>query len=212
MKNILILGANGRVARIVRDELQTKNDVHMTLFLRNVSRIKVVNHEREEVVEGDVNDPGQLDTVMKGQDVVYANLAGDMERMATNIVSAMLKHHIHQLIWITGSGLYHETPEPFGSWVEQTVGHETKENTRRAAKIIEDSSLNYTIVRAAYMTDDKEINYELTHKGELFRGTMVSRASIADLVVTILGMPQSYSRMSLGIAKPGTEHSIPPAP
>ncbi|GAA3613570.1 NAD(P)H-binding protein [Secundilactobacillus similis] len=212
MKNILILGANGRVARIVRDKMQTKNDVHLTLFLRNASRIKVINNEREQVIEGDVNDSERLDSVMKGQDVVYANLVGDMERMATNIVSAMSKHHVHQLIWVTGSGLYHETPEPFGSWVEKTVGHETKENTRRAAKVIEGSSLNYTIIRAAYMTDDKEINYELTHKGELFKGTMVSRASIANLVVTILDMPQSYSRMSLGIAKPGTEHSMPPAP
>ncbi|MFD1670960.1 NAD(P)H-binding protein [Agrilactobacillus yilanensis] len=209
MKNILILGANGRVAKIVNQRLQTEDDVHLTLFLRNATRITVDDAEQETVIQGDVNNAAQLDTAMNGQDVVYANLAGNMEQMAANIVSAMLRHHIRQLIWITGSGLYHETPEPFGSWVEKAVGHEAKEDTRRAARIIEESSLNYTIIRAAYMTNDTEISYELTQKGEPFKGTTVSRSSIADLVIKAINTPLPYSRTSLGIAKPGTEHSLP---
>ncbi|GAX02004.1 NAD(P)H-binding protein [Secundilactobacillus silagei] len=209
MKKVLILGANGRIARIVRSRLLAQHDVQLTLFLRNADRITVSNPNRESIIEGDVNNTALLDTAMVGQDVVYANLAGNMERMAAQIVNAMVQQHIHQLIWITGSGLYHETPEPFGSWVERTVGHVSKEDTRRAAKVIESSNLDYTIIRAAYMTDNPEIDYELTQKGESFKGTLVSRASIADLVLKVIGSTNKYTRTSLGIAKPGTDNSLP---
>ena len=209
MKKVLILGANGRIARIVRSRLLAQHDVQLTLFLRNADRITVSNPNRESIIEGDVNNTALLDTAMFGQDVVYANLAGNMERMAAQIVNAMVQQHIHQLIWLTGSGLYHEPTDPVGSWVERTVGHVSKEDTRRAAKVIESSNLDYTIIRAAYMTDNPEIDYELTQKGESFKGTLVSRASIADLVLKVIGSTNKYTRTSLGIAKPGTDNSLP---
>ncbi|GEO46181.1 NAD(P)H-binding protein [Companilactobacillus kimchii] len=73
---------------------------------------------------------------------------------------------VKDLIWITGFGLYHKVLDPFGTWVENYVGHKSKEDTRRAARIIESSDLNYTIIHAAYMTNDGEIDYELTKKGD----------------------------------------------
>jgi hypothetical protein len=41
------------------------------------------------VVEGDVLDGAKLNDAMAGQNVVYANLAGDLERMAKSVVEAM---------------------------------------------------------------------------------------------------------------------------
>ncbi|EIW12995.1 short-chain dehydrogenase/oxidoreductase, atypical SDR family, subgroup 6 [Lactiplantibacillus pentosus KCA1] len=209
MKQILILGANGRVARIVEQRLLNETTAHLTLVLRNASRLAFKPSARVSIIQGDVNDTAMLDRAMTGQDVVYANLVGQMATHAQAIITAMTHHQIEQLIWITGSGLYHETPGPFGEWVEQVVGHAAKEDTRRAAKIIETSSIAYTIIRAAYMTDDAQIDYDLTQKGELFKGTMVSRASIADLIVKIIMTPQNYARTSLGIAKPGTGKMLP---
>lgn len=209
MKNILILGAHGRIARIVEQRLLAETDAHLTLVLRHAERLTTTNLDREAIVEGDASDPTLLATLMPQQDLVYANLAGNMTLLAKTITTAMLKFHVADLVWITGSGLYHETPEPFGSWVEQVVGHASKEDTRQAARIIEGSPLHYTIIRAAYMTDDPQIDYELTQKGETFKGTLVSRASIADLVVKILAQPQQYARQSLGIAQPGTDDSLP---
>lgn len=145
---------------------------------------------------------------MSDIDIVYANLNGNMENHARHITKMMRKNNVENLIWITGSGLYHETPDPFGSWVENYVGHESKEDTRRAARIIESSDLSYTIIRAAYMTNDNEVDYELTHKGEIFKGTMISRASIADLVVKVITRPTDYYQESLGISKPGTDNML----
>ena len=209
MKRVLILGANGKIARIVEQNLLNNSEYHLTLVLRNANRLsKFKNAENITLIDGDIDDRDLLDLVMSGQDVIYANLNGNMERHATNIVEMMQKNDVNDLVWITGSGLYQETPDPFGSWVENYVGHESKEDTRRAAKIIEASDLSYTIIRAAYMTNDDEVDYELTQKGETFKGTMISRKSIADLVVKIIEQPADYYRESLGISKPGTDNML----
>jgi NmrA-like family. len=209
MKRILILGANGKIARIVEQNLLNNSEYHLTLVLRNVNRLsKFENAENITLIDGDIDDRNLLDQVMSDQDIIYANLNGNMERHAKNIAEIMQKNNVKDLIWITGSGLYHETPGPFGTWVENYVGHESKEDTRRAAKIIEASDLSYTIIRAAYMTNDDEVDYELTQKGETFKGTMISRKSIADLVVKIIDQPADYYRESLGISKPGTDNML----
>lgn len=208
MTNILILGANGRIARIVERRLLAETDAHLTLVLRRSARLTIQDSTRETVVEGDAGDSELLAQVLPHQDVVYANLNGQMTRLARALVPAMQFAKVAQLIWVTGSGLYHETPEPFGSWVEQVVGHASKEDTRRAAAVIEASDLQYTLIRAAFMTDFPEIDYELTQKGEVFRGTMVSRTSIADLIVRIIASPTRFARTSLGIAQPGTDNDL----
>jgi uncharacterized protein YbjT (DUF2867 family) len=209
MKRVLILGANGKIARIVEQSLLNNSEYQLTLVLRNANRLsKFENAENVTLIDGDIDDRILVDEVMSNQDIVYANLNGNMERHAKNIVEIMQKNDVKDLIWITGSGLYHETPDPFGSWVENYVGHESKEDTRRAAQIIEASDLSYTIIRAAYMTNDDEVDYELTQKGEIFKGTMISRKSIADLVVKIIAQPTDYYRKSLGISKPGTDNML----
>jgi uncharacterized protein YbjT (DUF2867 family) len=73
-----------------------------------------------------------------------------------------------------------------------------------AARVIESSDLDYTIVRPAWLTDNDEVDYELTQKGEPFKGTEVSRKSVADLVVKLAEDPTRDIRRSLGIDKPGT--------
>jgi uncharacterized protein YbjT (DUF2867 family) len=73
---------------------------------------------------------------------------------------------------------------------------------RRSAKVVEDSDLDYTILRPAWFTDADEIDYETTQKGEPFRGGVVSRESVAALVVKLAQSPHSEIRRSLGVSKP----------
>ncbi|WP_395320302.1 SDR family oxidoreductase [Fructilactobacillus frigidiflavus] len=209
MKNVLILGAHGQIAQLVRNRLLAETDVHLTLYLRNAKRINDLNQARETLIDGDVNDEKQLSAAMKNQDIVYANLGGEFEPMVKKIVKTMDENDVKRLIYVTGLGLYHEVPEPFGTWLEESVGHRVMEDTRRAAKLIETSDLDYTIIRAAYMDNNDEIDYELTEKGTPFKGTIISRKSIADLIVKIIKDPKLYQDSSLGIAKPGTDGPQP---
>ncbi|WP_125588746.1 NAD(P)H-binding protein [Companilactobacillus jidongensis] len=206
MKNILILGANGKIAKMVEKRLAGNEAYSLTLALRDANRLNdLQSFKNIKIVEGDVSNRKFLERVIPEQDIVYVNLNGDMERFARLIVEEMDLFNIKKLIWITGSGLYHETLDPFGSWVENRVGHLSKENTRRAARIIETSNLEYTIIRAAYMVNEDEINYELTRKGETFKGTIISRTSIADFVVKVINNPSKYMCESFGISEPGTD-------
>jgi len=40
MKNVIILGASGNIAKHVIDILVKKDDINLTLFLRNKSRLR----------------------------------------------------------------------------------------------------------------------------------------------------------------------------
>lgn len=210
MTNLLTLGANGRIARLVRKDLLTgESDTHLTEYLRIANRLPVLDPTRETTIEGDVNDYPRLVHAMQGQDIVLADLGGQFEPMADKTVRAMDQAGVKRLIWITGLGLYHEVSGEFGRWVEESCGHEVMEDTRRAGRLIEDSDLDYTIIRAAYMDDQPDRDYELTEKGQPYRGTTVSRNSIADLIEKILADPTEHSRASLGISRPGTDGDRP---
>ncbi|MFD1392043.1 NAD(P)H-binding protein [Lacticaseibacillus jixianensis] len=209
MPNVLIIGANGRIAKLVRKRLLQETDAHLTLYLRRAKRLGQVVPTRETVVEADVNDYQALYQAMAGQDIVYANLDGQLEPLARSIVKAMTAAGVARLIDVTGLGLDHEVPGAFGRWVETDVGPAVMADTRRAAHLIEVSALNFTLIRAAYLTDTAEIDYELTAKGTPFKGTSVSRASVADLIVKLIENPALHSYSSLSIDEPGSAGDRP---
>src|SRR5258705_6250481 len=88
MKKVIILGASGKIAKQVIDILVKKDDTRLTLFLRDKSRLKNKDVSGCGIIEGDVLNIKQLTEAIKGQDIVYANLSGELEAMARNIVKA----------------------------------------------------------------------------------------------------------------------------
>ncbi|MDP4106235.1 MAG: SDR family oxidoreductase [Bacillota bacterium] len=194
MTNVLILGANGSVARVAIDMFLKETDVQLTLYLRNSRRLKNINSNRVQVIEGDVLDIEKLKEAMIGQDVVYANLEGQLEKMAITIVKAMDAVGIKRLIWISSMGIYDEVPgQKYSSILDPY---------RKSAEIIEASDLDYTILRPGWFTNKDEIDYEITQKGEQFKGHDVSRKSLADLILKLAAMPELEVRSSLGVSKP----------
>ena len=75
--------------------------------------------------------------------------------------------------------------------------------------MVEASGLDYTILRPAWLTNADEVAYEVTRKGEPFKGTEVSRKSVAALVADIATSPGLWSRANLGVNKPGTDGDKP---
>jgi uncharacterized protein YbjT (DUF2867 family) len=69
--------------------------------------------------------------------------------------------------------------------------------------VIEASDLDYTILRPAWLNDRDEVDYGTTQKGEPFRNAeaVVSRKSVADLVVRLATTPGLEIRRSLGVHK-----------
>ena len=89
MTHVLILGANGQLARHTTTFLLKHPEVRLTLYLRRSNRLKNPDPARVRIVEGDVLDDATLQAAMQGQDVVFASLVGDMKRQAQGIVAAM---------------------------------------------------------------------------------------------------------------------------
>ncbi len=166
-----------------------KPATRLTLFLRKSSKPGKIHSPRIRVIEGDVLDSKKLNEAMVGQDVVYANLSGALDKQARNIVKAMDKTGVKRLIFI----MIGQYLPPF----------------RKSADIIEASDLDYTILRPAWLTDNDEIDYETTPKGEPFKGTEVSRKSVAALVVKLIETPAFGIRANLGVNQPNTDGDKP---
>lgn len=208
MTRVLILGAGGQIARHAIAMLAGNNDVQLTLFARNTARLADVPANAS-VVQGDALDAAQLGAAIKGQDIVYANLTGaSLDAQAANVIAAMEAAGVRRLIFVLSLGIYDEVPGAFGEWNNATIGEDLKP-FRRAADAIEASMLDYTIIRPAWLTDEDEVDYELTGRDEPFRGTAASRKSVADLIATIIRSPDLHLRGNLGVNKPGTDGDKP---
>ena len=192
MKNVIILGAGGNIAKRIIDILVKKDDIKLTLFLRNRSRLRNKDVSKSRVVEGDVLDYAQLKEAIAGQDVVYANLAGDLEAMVTNIVRAMDETRVKKLVFISSIGIYDVPLRP------------VLKPYRKAADVIEASNLEYTILRPTWFTNADEVDYETTSKGEPEKGSVISQKSLATLIAKIIESPEQYARENLGVNKPNS--------
>lgn len=209
MKNVLILGASGQIAQLVIEALASRKDITLTLFLRNPSKLHGAVPSNSRVVVGDVLDESSLRHAMSGQDIVYANLTGDdIDLQAKSVIAAMQHAGVARLIFILSLGIYDEVPGKFGEWNRQAIGEDLKP-FRRAADAIETSNLDYTIIRPAWMTDEDEVDYELTGRHDPFKGTVVSRRSVADLIVRTIDSPGLHVHASVGVSKPHSDGDKP---
>ncbi|MFE6913275.1 SDR family oxidoreductase [Streptomyces rubiginosohelvolus] len=204
---VLVLGAGGHIARWAVDMLG-QEQAELTLLARDRARLRNVPPGAR-VIAGDVLDADVLGPALQGQDVVYANLAGNLDEQAQHIVAAMSGAGVRRLVFVTALGIYDEVPGPFGRWNVRTIGAGTLSTYRSAADAITASGLDYTILRPAWLSDKDEIDYEVTQRDEPFRGTTVSRKSVAALAVEIVKDPARWVRGDLGVNKPGTEGDRP---
>jgi uncharacterized protein YbjT (DUF2867 family) len=192
MTNVIIVGASGNIARQVTDMLLDRKDIQLTLFVRNARRLGKKVPSGASVVEGDALHYDELRDAIAGQDIVYINLAGDLEAMAKNIVRAMRETGVRRVILISSIGIYDKPLRP------------VLKPYRAAADVIETSGLDYTVLRPTWFTNVDEMDYEITYKGEPEKGSAISQKSLASFIVEIIEQPGKYIGDSLGINKPGS--------
>ena len=201
---ILIIGANGSVAKVATQGFLQATNANLKLYLRNSKRLAKVAQQypqRVQLVEGNALDTNALKSAMNGVNVVYANLAGrDLGKMAQAITQAMRETGVKRLVWVGSYGVYdNEIPnDEFDRIRAYNPPH------REAVRVIENSGLDYTIIRAQWFSSADEIDYELTKKGEKFKNpsAYISRKSIAHLVIRLCLEKDFGVRESLGINKP----------
>jgi nucleoside-diphosphate-sugar epimerase len=106
MKNVLVLGADGQIARWVIEMLASSKDVQLTLYLRHARKLHGKPPQSARVVEGNVRDPKTLDSAASGPDIVYANLTGeDLDQQTKSIIDAMKHAGVKRLIFGASTGV-----------------------------------------------------------------------------------------------------------
>ena len=80
------------------------------LFREGFSNFEPANAR---VVIGDVLDKKGLALAMHGKDIVYANLAGNVDKQTEIIISVMKSQGVKRLIFVNSLGIYDEVP---GAW------------------------------------------------------------------------------------------------
>lgn len=190
MTKVIIIGATGSLAQYVIESLKGLGNIELTLFVRDKNRLSKNTAGGCIIIEGDAMDYNDVKNAIAGQDIVYINLAGNLEPMAKNIAKAMQETGVKRVIGISSIGIY-ETPLK-----SVLVPY------RKLADVIESSGLDYTILRPDWFTNANEVDYAITQKGETEKGTAISRKSIAAFIATIVENPDLYKKENLGISKP----------
>lgn len=208
--NILILGAAGKIAQLVREKLLKSTDYSLTLFAREAhQRIKIENSLRETIVEGDFKDISTLRKAMENQDLVFVATMENVEAVG-NIVQAMSENEVDKLIGIGSLGIYNELPESFNHWNRKTLGS-ILDRTKEAVDYVDNrTDIDSVILRPAWLYNEAgNEKYEITQKGELFKGTQVTREAVAHLVLEIIKNFEKYKNQNIGVSEPNTDGDQP---
>lgn len=208
MRRVLILGANGAVAKAAINSFLENTNYTLRLFLRDANRLPDYASDRIRVREGDATNYEDVEKAMDDVDFVVASLSGELDKEATVIAKVMTNKNVKRLVFVTALGIYDEVPGNFGEWVKDQVSDKLKVY-RTAADIIESSGLDYTILRPAWLSHKNEIDYETTAKNEPFKGTEVSRKSVAAVIVNIAKDPELYLNENIGVNKPNSTGDKP---
>lgn len=212
---LLILAANGQIARIVEKRILNEPQfagVDLTLGLRHSKRLAdFANEPRVRVSETDLEDAASVRAAMAGQDMVFVAVVDhdDGNAMTHNVIDAMQAEQVKRVIFTNVLGLYDEVPGEFGRWnlVQIRSGLPAEINSDR---LLAESGLTYTTLRLPWLNDRDEVKYTITKHNEPYIGVSGSRQSVADVVLRIVADPSFAANESIGMADPDTQGETRP--
>ncbi len=198
---LLILGAAGQISRLLITRLLKETDTELVLLARHATqRLKNISSNRVTLINGYFSEPTLLNDAMKNIDAVYLNSMGKA-RESQLIRTAMEANKVNKIIGATILGIYGEVEGAFGRWNTRMVGKLRIQAQADSVTVFEQSELDYTMLRLTWLyNNSSNRNYDITHKGELFKGTEVTREAVVQLIIDILSDQSGrYTRTSLGV-------------
>lgn len=201
MKRILILGASGTFGKaLVKRLCDSDKNYHLTLVSRHATDCYDDN-EQCHVVDCDAMEVENLRYMMKDCDVIYCAISGRyLPIVADNIVSAMKETGVRRLIFMGAVGIYDEIPLNMDD--EDNVRNNPEQvSNREAVDIVENSELDYTILRPGYLQDGDKEDFTLTFKGEQAKGYISTISSVVELAVRLIDDDMLYICQSISITK-----------
>ena len=193
---ITLFGATGRTGKYVLEQALEAGHA-VTVLVRSPEKLSVT-HLKLTVLQGDARDPDDVSRAIVGAEAVISTLGpvrgGPMDVMtrgAENIVAAMKQHGVKRLISTTGAGVSAPQDIPtimsrFIGFLVRTLSREVYEDSLRGADTIQNSGLDWTIVRGPMLRDAPfDGDYRLGYVGDGMNRTL-SRSNFADCILNQL--------------------------
>lgn len=200
MKKVLISGATGLFGKELVKKLYAVNKYEIVAFSRHAKDF-YCSDERLTAINGDATEEADLTVAMNGVNVVYCAVSGnDLPKVADNIVNVMAKLNIQRLIFMGAVGIYNEIPAELDDDDNVRNNPEQIPNLK-AVEAIENSGLNYTIIRPGYLQQGNENDYVLTLKGEQAKGYISTISSVVNFAEKLIADDTLYSCQSVAITK-----------
>jgi len=198
MEKLILFGATGGTGReVVKQALDRGHEV--TVIVRNPSSFDI-QHPRLKIVQGDVLEPSTFAKYMQGIDAVISCLGvGNSRQPITlystgieNIISAMKMAGVQRLICISAGALY--VNQQMGFFVRiitklvlQKILKEMYADMRLMEQIVEESKLNWTIVRPPMLKNKPFTGvYRTAIASHIKHPFSIARADLADFMLNIL--------------------------
>jgi uncharacterized protein YbjT (DUF2867 family) len=207
---ILIVGATGGTGRrLVARALE--RGLWVTALVRNPSKLRL-EHKRLTVVQGNVLDPGSIDTAMRGQEAVVSALGHRRYFYPTriqsdgtkNVLRAMKTHGVRRFVCMSSLGIGDSVGRlgliytffvipvilPFYFW-----------DKTRQEKAIAASGVDWTIVRPGALTNGRKRGRvrQGARVGNFIWTVSVPRADVAEFMIGQLAS-SAYVRTAVGVA------------
>ncbi|HEV7346892.1 SDR family oxidoreductase [Telluribacter sp.] len=206
MKKIALFGASGQTGmEFVTIALDKGYQVNA--LVRTPEKLSI-KHQNLEVFKGDVLNQKDVQTVIKGCDVVvslFGHVKGSPEWLQTNgtkhITSAMKQEKVDKIISLSGGGLpYPEKDQPkfpdkMIRFIMKIAVPKILNDAVEHHKVLANSDLKWIIVRGPRLTNDKKAGtYRVGWVG-VNASTKIARADLADFILKQIEDEQFHFQM-----------------
>lgn len=209
MKLLIIGGTGGTGKELIKQALEQGHS--LTALVRNPEKIKTA-HPNLSLIKGNVLDPDKVQEAVTGQDAVLSALGHKRFFIKTrilsegtkNIIDAMEKQNVMRFICITSLGI-NDSRFKLGLYytlfVIPVIVFFYFWDKSKQEKLIQSSSLDWTIVRPGQLFDGKKrgMYKHGTNVGNYILTKLISRADVAHFILSQLS-DTSYLRKAPGVA------------
>lgn len=191
---LTIFGATDRTGQALVDQaLAQEHDI--VVFTRTASNMRQ-EHERLQVMEGNIREAEKVESAVAGADAVLSALRHTDESAknvltiaARYLIRAMKRQDVRRLVSLVGPGVQDpkDPSHPLGERVVvgllDLVARDFLEDAERHAELIRESDLDWTLVRTPRLTNGPHTGHYRTGYFKLRPLDKISRADVADFML-----------------------------
>jgi putative NADH-flavin reductase len=205
---ITILGSNGKVGRIVT-EIALEKGFRVNALVHSHSALD--KHPNLKIYKGNIYDSKSLSPAISGSSAVVSCLSSwksdkkdILSSAMTNLIPLLEKQKINRVISLTGAdarainddlSLLHKLSHS----IIQIVGKSVMADSEKHIKLLEDSELNYSVLRSPIMNSSGKVTYDLTDVRPMPWAT-INRNAVALAMINLLQI-DDYKRRSIYIVR-----------